>query len=485
MEKFKVINVDIYRWRYSLGYISVGILLFSLLIMGLFFIPDGITKQEMSSTVVSSNMSIQNFKPEMIVNAPYHLLQKLSFVLFEVSNFSIKLPSTILAFFSAIGMLLLLKKWFKQNVAVLTVLLMITTGNFLLLSQTGTDAIQYVFLATWLLLAATMSSEKSKHFLAWRIAFVSLAALSLYSPYGIYFLLAFISAVAVHPHLRHIVNSTSAKNITTDVLLGVVFIAPLAICAFLQPDILLRLIGVPSETVSLQANLSQLAHQYLNFMNPTNGAVLTPVFGLTSLLLAAIGLYRILSTKYTAKSYIIIGWIVIIIPIMILKPEQTSVTFVPILLCTAFCVDYLIRYWYKLFPSNPYARAAGLIPLGILVASIAFTGVEHFAYGYSYGKTLSSSLSKDLSLIRLETAESKTKATLRVSPEQESFYLAVKKYQKQAGLSITTDASVRAEKLIVARNARASTDPLTPSKIITSSYYDASDRFYVYKNASN
>lgn len=136
----------LYRWRYVLGYGLIGLTVIGLLIVAGLFIPGGLSQAEMHS-VVSSNasaLSLDSFQPESVINLPYHLLQHASLSLFGVSNISIKLPSLLLGLFSVVGMFLLLRMWFRENVAVLTAVIVITTGQFLFVAQSGTSSIVYL-----------------------------------------------------------------------------------------------------------------------------------------------------------------------------------------------------------------------------------------------------------------------------------------------------------------------------------------------------
>lgn len=498
MRKLNVIDFVVYRWRYSLGYIGVCLVLICLLFVAGFFIPGGLTDQEMHAVITSSDLSIKNFSPEMIVNAPYHALQKLSFYTFGVSNISIKLPSLAIGFFSGIGILLLLRTWFKQNVAVLVALISVTTGQFLIVAQTGTPYILYIFWSVWLLLSASMMSKGARFLLGWKVLLFTFMALSLYTPLSAYILIAIISATALHPHLRYTVSQLSKIQLLTASITGLVIVAPIVYALYLKPVVALELLGVPSKFPNIIANLGQLFTQYFDFMHPIYGAFMTPIYGLPSVLLMLIGLYRMLTTKYTAKSYIIIAWLLLLVPILIMNPDIISITFVPLLLLMAVGIDYLVRYWYRLFPRNPYARIAGLIPLIILIVSMTLTGLERYGYGYVYGEGVASIFSKDLTLVRAEIASSTVATTLRVAPSEVSFYEAYRKYERGSTFQVTTsqtskqrtltpiESAIAANKVqstvIVSREARSSDDPSVPTKIITNAYAHEADRFYVYKN---
>lgn len=483
MVRLHVIDFTTYRWRYSLGYITVGLALIVLLIVAGFFVPGGITRPEMASAVASSELSLKHFSPEMILNAPYHILQKISFYLFGVSNVSMKLPSLLIGFASVVGITLLIRSWFKPNVAVLTTLLVVTTGQFLIVAQTGTPHVLYLFWAIWLLLAATMVSRSDTSWLfAWKIAFFSLIALSLYTPLSAYIIFALIGAGLLHPHLRHTIKKLSRSKLFFASMVGFVIVSPIIYAVFQEPSVGLSLLGIPSQLPAIVPNLQLLFNEFFNFAHPTNGMMMTPIYGLPSVILIALGVYRMFTTKYTARSYIITAWLLLLIPVLVINPRVVAITFVPFLLLMALGINYLIGYWYKLFPANPYARIAGLVPLVILIASMTFSGIERFVYGYSYSNDVAQNFSKDVSLLRHELSLQNGTSVLRVSREEASFYHTFKKYyKKNTFLTVTTDKNTLYSTLIVSHDAQPNNSSEAPTKIVTSSYSAQADRFYIYK----
>lgn len=483
MVRLHVIDFVTYRWRYSLGYITVGLALIVLLIVAGFIVPGGLTQPEMASAVASSDLSVKHFIPEMVLNAPYHVLQKISFYLFGVSDISIKLPSLLIGFASAVGIILLLRSWFKPNVAVLTTLLVVTTGQFLVVTQTGTPQVLYHLWTIWLLLAATMLSRCNTSWLfVWKLALFSFIALSLYTPLSAYIIFALMSAGLLHPHLRHTIKKFSKLKLFFASMIGFVLVSPIIYAIFQEPSVGLKLLGIPSQLPAIGTNLQLLFSEYFDFAHPTNGIMMTPIYSLASVILILLGLYRMFTSKYTARSYIITGWLLLLIPVLVINPQVVAITFVPFLLLMALGINHLIGYWYKLFPANPYARIAGLIPLVILIASMTFSGIERFVYGYSYSDDVAQNFSKDVPLLRHELSLQNGTSVLWVSPAEASFYHTFKKYYKKNNfLTVTTDNKTPYSTLIVSHDAQPKKSFEVPTKIVTGAYSNQADRFYVYK----
>lgn len=479
----QITEYSLYRWRYILGYGTVGIAIIGLLIVTGLFIPGGLTHAEMDSVVTSNALStsISSFDPATMINLPYHILQRISIELLGVSSISIKLPSLILGALSALGMLLLLTVWFRRNVAVITAVLVITTGQFLFLAQNGTPSIVYVFWSVWMLVAATMVSRQAKGLILWKIALFGIAALSLYTPLSFYILLALLSSIVLHPHLRYIVRRLSKPKLLFAGFCALLLLAPLAYAIIRQPSLGLTLMGIPGSFPDLQANGIQLLRQYFDFITPSSNVLMTPMYGLGSMALILLGIFRLFTTKYTARSYLITIWTVLLLPVLLVNPAFTSVTFVPILLLMAMGIQALIGNWYQLFPRNPYARIAGLIPLAVLIGGMMMTGIDRYNYGYMYDPNTASNFSKDLQLLNKQLADKdRGQTTLIVSQAELPFYRVIVDHNKDVALAAKQQP---AKTIIVSHNAfKTSTQTADLHRIITDDMSQNSDRFYIYKS---
>ncbi len=218
-------------------------------------------------------------------------------------------------------------------------------------------------------------------------------------------------------------------------------------------------------------NALTIAKQYFLFWAPSTTELMTPVFGLGSALLIGLGFYRLVRTRETTRSYLIIFWIVCLLPVLLLNPNFTSVTFVPSVLMMAAGLTSLIGYWYRLFPLNPYARIIGLIPIIILVGALIITGLARYIYGYHYSPGVAPLFSNDLALIPSDTKQ------LVVSENEKPFFSAVAQYRDT--LDIVT--SPTADTFTATREARRQFSDDTIVDIITSSRSSEADRFYVMK----
>lgn len=469
----------LYRWRYIVGYSLVALVVILMLTVAGLFIPGGLSANEMNSVVVSKQLSWASFDPSAIINLPYHVLQRLSLDTFGASVIAIKLPSLVLGLFSIVGMLILLRMWFRQNVAVLTTILVVTTGSLLFISQYGAPNIMYIFTSVWILVAAMFVSRKAAPRSFWKLILFVMAAISLYTPLSLYILIALVSAIAFHPHLRYIVRRMSRVRVLIALTCAVVISLPLLYSLFMRPESILTLLGVPAVAPDIFANAGKLFTQYFDFISPSSGVLIAPIYGLGTMLLVLLGIFSLATTKYTARSYIITAWIGLLIPVMLINPAYVSITFVPVVLLIAMGIQILIRSWYQLFPLNPYARVAGLIPLSILIVAMVVSGIDRFAYGYHYDPATTDNFSNDLTILNGELRDIDGKAILLVSKEQEPFFSAISSYKKD--LTVTSERPVSYKTLLVSHDAVARMEKEIPYRIVTNRSSDDGDRFYIYK----
>jgi len=199
--------------------------------------------------------------------------------------------------------------------------------------------------------------------------------------------------------------------------------------------------------------------------------MITPFFGLGSMLLIAIGAYFVLRNRVTAKNYVVSIWVVLLIPIVIIDPSYTAITFLPLVVLLALGLDGLLAHWYRLFPRNPYARIGGLIPVVLLVIVLVTSGSNRYIYGYLYNPNVAPNFSKDLQLIPKNTKN------MVVTNDEFAFYQVIAKYKKS--FIVTTQPA--SDTFLSTRAAMHQFNGYEIDRIICSSMKNDSDRFYVYK----
>ena len=490
MGKRQITDLFFYRWRFILSYVVLAIILVGLLAIAGLFVPGGLAKPEMASASHSLHVPLavlNGSSPEHILHLPYHALQQLSITLFGMNNLAIKLPSLMLAGLSIMALFGVVRLWFRRNVAIITSLIAVTSAQFLLLAQLGTPEITYIFWPAAILFTTSMLAHSAKYRAVWLVAATILAGLSLYSPLGLYLIIALGLISLIHPHARFIVFSQSKILLGICVGLFALMVTPLVLNLSAQPQIGLTLLGLANIPALTPEHLQTVLLPYVAFYAPSASLTLQPVFGLAAALLAILGAVRLFTAKYTAKSYIISLMFVFVFVGIILGSLPPAYTFVPVILLVAFGMHHLITSWYRLFPFNPYARIAALFPLAVLVVGVSFTELERYFYSYHYTPQANVVFTQDLKLLdNLVQNSGGARVTILVPASDKQFYTDyAQRLPNSEQVTVTSDPALakqqaQREVIIVSKEYTSTIAPA--STIAVSSRGEDAARFYLYKN---
>ncbi len=484
----QVTDYFIYRWRYVLGYLFIALSVTAVIAIASIYVPGALREGEIASSLQSGSLAVESLDPKMAVNLPYHVLQRLSFMLFGVSTLSIKLPSIVLGTLTVIGLFLLIRTWFRRNIAIITTVIAATSAQFLFLLQDGTPSITFSFLTVWLLFAATYVTRRKMFGTLWKVLTGILMASALYVPLGIYLVIAILTTAVFHPHIRHLINHFSRPRLWIGVVLGSLSAAPAIYASILDRNVLYSLVGFPTQPLHMVDNLKTLALDLFGFASQSDTCMMRPLYSLSLLLLIGVGIYKLLTYKYTARSYATLTLGLVLVPLIILNPQHVTHLFPLACLMIAMGIATLITNWYKLFPRNPYARVAGLIPLSILVLGIIYGGVTRYMDDYSYSPNILSHYSNDLRLMQREVSRANaTKQPVQFVPSVDElpFYALVAHYNKDFTVTPGSAATLPPAKgeIIYSHAGYAAYHPQAEiATIVTNRMANASDRFYIYKS---
>lgn len=482
--KTRVTDLFLYRWRYRLGYIFVTLV--GITVIGLIatLVPAALREAEMQSALTSGALSIKSLAPHMVIDWPYHVLQRASFMVFGVTTLSIKLPSLLIGFFTAIGIFMLVRSWFRRNIAIIVTVLAVTMTPFLFMIQDGTPTISFTAVTVWLLVAGTYVTRGALFGTFWKVLGCVLLAISLYTPLGIYLTIALIITASLHPHIRYVLRRIAKPRLILAVVLGLLSVAPLAYAIYLDTSVAATIFGLPKGGIDIGRNLVIAGQNMFGFFSTSDSHILRPMFSLATTLLILIGIYKLLTVKYTARSYTILILGTILSIIVIVNPTYVFDMFPIVVLLVAMGITTLIVEWYKLFPRNPYARITGLVPLAVLVVGLSFSNTTNYVNSYLYNPNILAHYSYDLKLFQRTLASQKVTRDdpikLIVTEKEKPFYELVAHYDKR--FNVTTKYSEHTVNSIATRAVRtAHLSATEPTLIITSKQANEADRFYLYK----
>jgi hypothetical protein len=415
-----------YRARFGIVYIVLAAITAALLSVYLSAAPPGLGPAEQQSIVTSGNVSFTQ-PPTNIVDLPYHALQKLSVQWLGVTPLGVRLPSLAFGACTVLCVVLLLRRWFKPNVAVVAGLIFIISAWFLSVARLGTPSIMIPFWTSLLMLTATYVSQETKAWKWWRVAFAMSAALALYTPFMAYLFVAVALATIAQPHLRYLLRESSSGNIVIGGFFFIVLLLPLGWGVYKNPVVIRDLLAIPASLPDPLQFGKDLIHAASNLINPFNNEtteIVAPTLGIVTTTLLLIGGARLLRDFHSIRAHLLLIWAAVLVPIVAFNPNQLAILIIPAALVTAIGLNQIIRYWYRLFPRNPYARLFGLIPLTILVFSIVQFNYQRYMFGMLYseqaGKTFDQS--PFLAQAELTKLEKGKPATLVVDDTNKQVY---------------------------------------------------------------
>ncbi|HSE29662.1 MAG TPA: glycosyltransferase family 39 protein [Candidatus Saccharimonadales bacterium] len=396
-----------YKYRFQLGYgfLALVVALYILLFSGL--IPPGLSTTETQSLITSTDLKL-NELPTAIVDLPYHLLQKASVELLGVTPFGVRLPSMLFGILTAIFTALVLRRWMPSNVALISSLLMLTSGWFIGTARLGAPFITIAFFSALVLLSATYISQQTKHWKRWKVVLAFTAALSLYSPFMIYLFAAAIIASFAQPHLRYLIRRSSKFHLTLGTLIFALTLVPLGWGLYRDISQIWTLVAIPQDLpgpVQFFQNLVQAASNFVNPFNISFGEFVTPLVSLAAALFLVAGIVRILRDFHAIRTYLLLIWAALLIPIMGFNPNNLTVLMIPSFIVIAIGVQPIISYWYKIFPLNPYARVFGLIPLSLLLLTVIQFNDQRYTFGMLYSESAQQTFNSDLFLAQNELSK--------------------------------------------------------------------------------
>ena len=137
MKKIIISNLFLYKYRFLIGYVLLGIFFTILLFILPLIAQKDLSAHEIESATNSYYLGKAGIMEGDLINLPYRILQKTSIAIFGLSSYSIKLPSILIGLLLGVLLILLLNRWFKTNVSLLTSCLIVLSTPFLFLAGFG------------------------------------------------------------------------------------------------------------------------------------------------------------------------------------------------------------------------------------------------------------------------------------------------------------------------------------------------------------
>lgn len=479
----------LYRLRFAIAYGTLAIAAIAMFFMYSNLMPPGMGPSEQQSVITSSAISF-NKLPTEIVDLPYHALQKLSVDWLGVTPFGVRLPSLVFGLLTALCMALVLRRWFKPNVALIATVILVMSSWMQGMARLGSPGIMVPFWTSVLLLTATYVTQQTRNWKWWRVAFAMAAAGSMYTPYMAYLFIAAGLASLAQPHLRYLLRESNRVNLFIGGFFFILLLVPLGWGVYHNPDVARVLFAVPASLPDPMQFLRDLVKAASNLMNPYNlstGETITPALTLVSVALLLMGGARLLRDFHSVRAHVLLIWAALLLPIVGFNPNNLAVVFVPAILVITIGLNQIISYWYRLFPRNPYARLFGLLPLTILLFSIVQLSYQRYTYGMVYSPQAGSVFVPDAFMAQNEINKVKAgvQVTIVVPEDKRAIYEVIASHRSGAAVASGDSAQMRDGEWLIAPselqiiNSKVPfTDP--PAKLLVSDHKDDALRFAVY-----
>jgi 4-amino-4-deoxy-L-arabinose transferase-like glycosyltransferase len=474
-------QATLYKFRYVLGYGFIIILLLFILNADIANVPNGLSQAEMQQAVASTSMHV-SWDMSWVVNGIYNFIQNLSVEAFGLSRLSLVLPSLFFGLCTIALFSLTMRHWFRDSVAVVATVITMSSIPFMTMMRSATPEIMLPFWTMLLLYGSVRLLVKRERAFAWKLLVVVASIGLLYTPYGIYALAPIILSASFHPHVRSRFRHIKRIRLLVLAIIGSVLLVPLGMYVASHPSHIETLIGfndVRDGVTHLRQHASQLFSMYGNFVQSGfSGTQIIPVYNLATIVLALFGLLKSIRDRFMARSYVLLAWTAVTAALVLLVPEAVAVTFIPVSLLMAIGIDTLILEWYRLFPRNPYARIAGLIPLTILFLGIASGNVAH--YFDTYNHVTNPLFSQALPAIKSSLVMEGDHTVILVTTKQEAaFYSILKKDFHYLTVSTKLPASVTSPIFVIPNTGKLLAT--APSRIITSEHAEESAILRIYR----
>ena len=472
MKKIIISKLFLYRYRFIIGYLLLGIAFIFLLILLPTFAQKGLSEAEINSATSSYYLGRNGILNGDLVDLPYRLVQKVSIMLFGLTPYAIKLPSILVGLMLGFLLILLLNRWFKTNVSLLASCLIVLSTPFLFLAGSGTPLIMLVFWPTLLLWLGSKIQGEKRPKPMYCFAFALIMLLSIFTPYMAYFALFCVIFVLLQPHLRFVIKSLPKLPMAILFIIVVAGFVVLGINISHNPETIMELLfSKDFQLNDFIGNISAGLAPLFSWHNSLESVFLSPLIGLPTFALALIGLFSTTKGFFASRNSIASILIVFCLIITGFNPNAIVFAILPFLILIAHGIKYLLEKWYGLFPENPYARISALLPLTVLFSIIIVPGLLQYIYGYRYNPNVADEFSYKLEIIN----KNLTDEYLMVS-ENYDFY---KILENKTDIKVV-DKIDGEKKIAVLGKLENKPERYTLERIITSPMRDNSDIIYLY-----
>lgn len=382
-------------WR-TLAIVGVGLLV----VGGLFLFRLNSQTPAASPSEVSTTQSATDY--HQLIDNPSFAPQKILIYGLHVAHwdnlFTVRLVSVIIALTVVLCFYFLMKLWSTPLVAVLTTLLLMTSGWFLHYARLGTPGVMYGTLL--ILVALGVSLDHSNLRKSILLALLGFGTLALYVPGMIWFVL--FGLIWRRKLIWQELRKVPAIMWCLYIAVFLVVLAPLALAIFRQPNLGRVMLGLPDQWPTVIEFVKRLFIIPVELFlrgpdNPTLWLGRLPLLDIFCSVMAVAGLYVIIRKWQFDRSKLLVGVLTIsAILIAIGGAVQMSILIPFIYALVAIGIAYMLEEWFSVFPRNPLARNIGMALIIVAVAVSCFYNVMNYFVAWYHAPATRSSFNQKL-----------------------------------------------------------------------------------------
>lgn len=378
MKQLVVSESWLYRYRFSLGYLFlVAFGSFSLFFRLGNLLP-GINEVEADTAVTSLDLGGIIERP---INFIFHLFQYLSVTLLGPTPWALRVPGVLLTVVAIVLFYFIIEHRFTRRAALVTSLLLISSSWFLNTTRLANPSTLTILMILLLIFVATRLDRK--YSLAWLLGLVVAAALSLYTAYFFYLLIA--GVLVSFPTIKKTAKKVKNKHLYLAIGIFLALITPLVYSIIRDTSIAIELLAIPDIWPTPKEYLANLVDVvghviWRSTPEPLLHLGSLPMLEIFSVSMVALGLYHYDHELSKNLSRLVLGGLLISFLLLAVSADQYDfailLPFVYFVLTGGLVI--LFSQWNEIFPNNPLARVLAIIPIAILLFIVGRYHMERY-----------------------------------------------------------------------------------------------------------
>jgi len=459
----------LYNYRYIFAYAIIALFLAYFLFWQLGSIGPGLSQVETATAATHTNAL------ETLKSPTFPLFAKLQIVslkLFGASDYSIRIPSIVIAIATILLLYPILKKWFGKPTALLSIALVASADWFLFVARHATGAIEFSFWFTVALFAIMKILEKNQKW-----GFILAAALSalLFVPFGPYLVAALVASIITSRVMRVRLLEINWKIKTCMMVVLLVSLGLLGFTVINDTSIAKQLLGVtdslPSPSQYLKSLITNGSSVFalVPYTNPVNGPQGVFFVRFFELIFILFGIFMFWKTRVNRLNILVISSAVVLFLVGGLSDSSiaNSLLLVPFIIFITAGMRYFIHRWQKTFPKNPYARTIAFIPVVILLFLTAVLHHQSYFVLWPHQQSTADAFSYDLKLVQneLDRTDSPRKCLVVTSDADLQLLLTESKFSCQTTIQSNLTPVTKGVKQIIAPDIYSATKPQADTNV--------------------